>query len=514
MDQRIFICSLLVIYPGEATFVNLLVDRYVQKGKDVKLNCSSDKLPIGKTVEFITDSRSIGNVRSHKGICFNTLFSQKCNKNTCQCHKNEKSYAMFYRLNHPSENLTFLCKMKFSDNTVVYSNIETPRIYTPRQILTSGLTMSLTCLARKTSEDVIVRWACGYIRQNGPVMINSTSVWSKLQLKVDSAFNNKPCNCTVLSTRTNFSVTESVTLKIEKSPILTLKEEFCCNVTETVALICSVRGDLAIFGFEPWQHSLNGTYIRSLNGLNDKYVSLLLINTCSYQDAGEYTCIVWNKHTGETLVANKTTRLEIADKEEDANYSWLIAGVGLMVLIVVFAAVVTVYRKNSEERQNQVILTQVIFHQLKYCKRETGYWTYDANELKPSTGCRRWGCQVMGCSHFTENTRFNSTAATLTEQVGNSDSDQTSARNQYLQPIHGQEEFHQNTRTSTNNQVQTSQSQVENLYELSVIAVNDNIDHEQSQFQAVDSERVPPYFEIQPGTDNISVTSDGYEKVE
>lgn len=102
--------------------VTLLANRYVQKGKDVRLNCSSDKIPSGKTVEFITDSGTIGNIRSHKGICFNTLFSQTCTPNTCQCHEDGKSYAMYYRLYQASENLKFTCKMKFTDNMVIYSD--------------------------------------------------------------------------------------------------------------------------------------------------------------------------------------------------------------------------------------------------------------------------------------------------------------------------------------------------------------------------------------------------------
>ncbi|XP_076091736.1 uncharacterized protein LOC143063430 [Mytilus galloprovincialis] len=167
------------------------------------------------------------------------------------------------------------------------------------------------CIAKRTSEDVIFRWACGFISQHSRIRNNSTSVWTKIQLKVDSAFDNKPCICTLQSTRTSFSVSDSVVLEVEKSPLLTLKEEFSCNISESVTLVCSVRGDLAIFGFEPWRHSIDGTYIRSLKGSNDAYVSLLFINTCSYQDAGEYTCIVWNTHTGETFVGNTTTTLVV-----------------------------------------------------------------------------------------------------------------------------------------------------------------------------------------------------------
>lgn len=95
------------------------------------------------------------------------------------------------------------------------TDLATPKIYSPSQKLISGLIVSLMCIAKRTSEDVIFSWACGFISQHSRIRINSTSVWTKIQLKVDSAFDNKPCICTLQSTRTNFSVSDSVVLEVE-----------------------------------------------------------------------------------------------------------------------------------------------------------------------------------------------------------------------------------------------------------------------------------------------------------
>lgn len=85
-------------------------------------------------------------------------------------------------------------------------------------------------------------------------------------------------------------------------------------------------------------------------------------------------------------------------------------------------------------------------------------------------------------------------------------------KSRYIQPVHIQEGTFQNIRTFSSNQVQTNQSLDENFYEVSDIIVNENLEH--SPFEAEDHDRVPPYLELQPEAENISRTSDGYEKVE
>lgn len=95
------------------------------------------------------------------------------------------------------------------------------------------------------------------------------------------------------------------------TPILTLNNELYCNSSSTVALVCSVRGELGMFGFDKWIHSVDGKHVRSLPGKADKYISLLIINDCSFRDGGEYTCVVWNKDGDIIFRVNQTTTLQV-----------------------------------------------------------------------------------------------------------------------------------------------------------------------------------------------------------
>lgn len=49
------------------------------------------------------------------------------------------------------------------------------------------------------------------------------------------------------------------------------------------------------FGFYPWEHRFNGTNIRSIQGNVTGNVSFLTIDSCSYEDNGEYICEARNK---------------------------------------------------------------------------------------------------------------------------------------------------------------------------------------------------------------------------
>lgn len=106
------------------------------------------------------------------------------------------------------------------------------------------------------------------------------------------------------------SIFISLSITFTETPILTLNSEFYCNSSSTVALVCSVMGELGMFGFAQWIHTFDGKYIRSLHGTTNRYISLLIINDCSFEDGGQYTCAVWNKDGDKLLWANQTTTLK------------------------------------------------------------------------------------------------------------------------------------------------------------------------------------------------------------
>ncbi|CAG2190679.1 unnamed protein product [Mytilus edulis] len=145
-------------------------------------------------------------------------------------------------------------------------------------------------------------------------MSNETTVWSTAELKLNSTYNGTKCTCSIQSKDVDFAVSDFVTLKIENKPILNINDEFHCNSSSTVALVCSARGELTMFGFARWTHTVDGIYIRSLYGITEKYISILIINDCTFKDGGDYTCSAWNKAGDSILWTNKTTLLHFTGR--------------------------------------------------------------------------------------------------------------------------------------------------------------------------------------------------------
>ncbi|CAC5404483.1 unnamed protein product [Mytilus coruscus] len=98
---------------------------------------------------------------------------------------------------------------------------------------------------------------------------------------------------------------KTVSLIVYGPPIIKSEETITCN-NSSVTLSCTINTGLPMYGFNPWIHYFNGTYIRSLNGSVKEMKSILEVETCSYQNAGEYMCAAWNKYGDTVLLANKT----------------------------------------------------------------------------------------------------------------------------------------------------------------------------------------------------------------
>lgn len=72
---------------------------------------------------------------------------------------------------------------------------------------------------------------------------------------------------------------------------------------------CTIKTGLPSYGFYLWRHFFNGEFIRTLNGSVHSMKSVLEVETCSYQDAGEYECTAWNKYGNTTFVSHKNISL-------------------------------------------------------------------------------------------------------------------------------------------------------------------------------------------------------------
>ncbi|XP_052080246.1 sialoadhesin-like isoform X2 [Mytilus californianus] len=103
---------------------------------------------------------------------------------------------------------------------------------------------------------------------------------------------------------------KTVSLIVYGPPIIKSEETVTCN-NASVTLSCTIKTVLPVYGFNPWIHYFNGAYIRRLNGSVLERKSILEVETCSYQNAGEYICTAWNKYGDTTLVANKTIDLVV-----------------------------------------------------------------------------------------------------------------------------------------------------------------------------------------------------------
>ncbi|XP_063420080.1 uncharacterized protein LOC134705250 [Mytilus trossulus] len=139
----------------------------------------------------------------------------------------------------------------------------------------------------------------------------SFAIYHKLSI-VKTANDNFTCKMTFPNEMV--IVSNAVSVSITGFPTLVMNSSFLCKGPESVTLVCSLEGTLAEFEFIGWKHSFNGTFIRQLKGIKEGKFFFLLLNPCSFQDAGEYVCSVWYKVLKETFTVHKSTTLSVLDK--------------------------------------------------------------------------------------------------------------------------------------------------------------------------------------------------------
>ncbi|XP_052070889.1 uncharacterized protein LOC127709405 isoform X1 [Mytilus californianus] len=171
--------------------------------------------------------------------------------------------------------------------------------------LSAGSVVELTCkaISRGYVLDMYMNCLETVVKTNKS--INDTYV-AKLSQIVTSSDNGTLCTCKTSSVITTSS---SIKLHIIRAPILDTIDMVFCNNTDSVILTCRVSGEMSEFGFSPWEHIFNGTYIRSLTGNVTGNVSFLSIDYCTYEDNGEYICEAWNKDSQQIFRQKSSTNV-------------------------------------------------------------------------------------------------------------------------------------------------------------------------------------------------------------
>ncbi|XP_071156338.1 uncharacterized protein [Mytilus edulis] len=139
----------------------------------------------------------------------------------------------------------------------------------------------------------------------------SFAIYHKLSI-VKTANDNFTCKMTFPNEMV--VVSNAVSVSIRDFPTLSMNSSFRCKGPESVTLVCSLEGTPSEFEFIGWKHSFNGTFVRHLKGIKEGKFFFLLLNLCSYQDAGEYVCSLWYKVLNETVTIHTSTTLTILDK--------------------------------------------------------------------------------------------------------------------------------------------------------------------------------------------------------
>ncbi|XP_052066927.1 uncharacterized protein LOC127706386 isoform X2 [Mytilus californianus] len=176
-------------------------------------------------------------------------------------------------------------------------------------VLAVGTTRKLRCNVI-TPLNLQMYWKCLNTTSNPPTRYN-TSLSIFAYIEAQSSDHGEICTCIVQFE--NFETSASIVLNISSPPIIQVRHSTVCNQTADAYLQCILSGDLQYYGFSQWTHTVNGKFIRKLNGRNHGNTSSLLIQSCSYEDVGNYTCRAWNENNHKKYWSNKTTILTVND---------------------------------------------------------------------------------------------------------------------------------------------------------------------------------------------------------
>ncbi|CAG2217646.1 HMCN [Mytilus edulis] len=133
----------------------------------------------------------------------------------------------------------------------------------------------------------------------------STSVTHVIHLRHE----NQTCAC--IANINGYIDTAQIQIYISKYPHVEVIDTASCNRSEHTNISCTIFTEVSNYGFSSWIHSYRGAFLRYVQGNVSFKESILLFESCSLKDEGDYTCIAWNEHDGTAFYANNTFRLYV-----------------------------------------------------------------------------------------------------------------------------------------------------------------------------------------------------------
>ncbi|VDI19592.1 Hypothetical predicted protein, partial [Mytilus galloprovincialis] len=299
--------------------ITLSGPKYVKTKQKISLLCTSNTDPTDSAVSFQVYNTFNTTISKNTSGCFTGLRASICPSDECQCFSDGRSFILQYLAELDSGVLSFRCSMNFKNFGylsdcffVTVVDITGPSISFDTEFpLSAGSVVEITCktISRDYQVELTMHCLKTIVKTNESDSNNAYVV--KMSKAVTSSDNETMCICKASSVITT---SFSITMQIIRAPILDTLENIYCNHTDSVILSCRVSGEMTELGFMPWEHKFHGTYIRSMTGNITGNVSFLSIDSCSYEDTGEYVCEAWNQDFLQIYHQKRSTNLIILGK--------------------------------------------------------------------------------------------------------------------------------------------------------------------------------------------------------
>ncbi|CAC5416021.1 HMCN [Mytilus coruscus] len=345
---------LFVLVSTLQTSVHLSGENIARKGDAIHLNCSTDSVPTDKAMNIQINEASHNYIRLRNGVCFSSVSGGRCSSDVCQCSTKGLWFGYTYLAEHAEGLINITCAMVFGSRGLFSDTIQVQILEFRGPLLTTNATfplvansvVSFTCKVEQTFRKMKVQWEC--LGNDTRTDRMSTKYASVIKRIAYLRFDNQKCECIV--DIDGYITVASIKIKISKNPIIFLEESVSCTSDLSVMLSCIISNELPEYGFDSWIHYYDGMLIRNLTGQTNGNRSTLIIDSCSQEDTGSYTCIAWNQYSGGTIYANKTVSLTVHKLRGSFEIQSVIFGVvaiGIFILTGTGTVIVSARRKFS-----------------------------------------------------------------------------------------------------------------------------------------------------------------------